>query len=357
MLSAVLRKALGAFQLDVALEVDGGSTLVLVGESGAGKTTVLRLLAGLAQPDEGRIVLDDSVYFDSERGVAAPAWTRSVGYVAQDYGLFPHLTIVDNVAFGLRAQGVEARIVRERVAAMLARFDLIGFRERHPHDLSGGQQQRVALARALVLDPHLVLLDEPLSALDLQTRRILRGELRQILAGLPGVTVYVTHNPMEAIAFGDKIAVVEAGRITQIGTAGDLLRHPRTGYVAEFMGVNLFQGRIRERDQGGLVRIGLDAGEISVIDPGGDGEVLVAVNPREIMLYATAPEGSARNVFEGIVTEIVAEPPFGERVRVAIAARPPLVAEVTQQAVAALGLREGLRVYAAFKATGTVPYR
>jgi molybdate transport system ATP-binding protein len=356
-LTAKLTKRLGDFSLAADLEVAPGTTLALVGESGAGKTTVLRLLAGLAHPDAGRIVLDGEPWFDADASVALPAWRREVGYLAQDYALFPHLSVFDNVAFGLRAQGVARRITRDRAAGALLRLGLEDLTDRRPDQLSGGQQQRVALARALVLEPRLMLLDEPLSALDLQTRRAVRGSLRRTLAALPCATVYVTHNPVEAIAFGDRIAVLEAGRITQNGVPDDLLRHPRSPYVAEFMGVNLIRGSIGAPEGSGLVRVRTPFGSVVAVDPGEPGEVLVALSPREITLHLTPPAGSAQNVFFGRIEELVPEPPFGERVRVALSTSPPLVAEVTRYAVEALGLCEGLEVHAAFKATGLVPYR
>jgi len=357
MLAATLAKRLGGFALAATLEVEPGATLVLVGESGAGKTTLLRLLAGLADPDEGRIVLDGRVWLDRTAGVSLPAWRREVGYLAQDYALFPHLAVHANVAFGLRAQGLDWRAVHQRVDAALAGLGLTALAGRRPDQLSGGQRQRVALARALVLEPRLLLLDEPLSALDLQTRRAVRAELRRTLAGLSCATVYVTHNPVEAIVFGDRIAVLEAGRITQVGAPDELLRRPRSPYVAEFMGVNLFQGTVGARDESGLARVRTPFGSVVAVDPGEPGEVLVALNPREVTLHLEPPAGSAQNVFRGRIVELVAEPPFGERVRVALDSTPPLVAEVTRYAVESLGLREGLEVHAAFKATGLVPYR
>jgi molybdate transport system ATP-binding protein len=357
MLSAGLVKRLGGLSLAAAFEVEAGNTLALVGESGAGKTTVLRLLAGLAEPDDGYITLDDRRLFDRDAGISLPAWQRDVGYLSQDYALFPHLTVFENVAFGLRAQGMGRQHIRRQVEAILFRFNLQELATRRPHHLSGGQQQRVALARALVLEPRLLLLDEPLSALDLKTRRSVRSELRRTLAALPGATVYVTHNPMEAIVFGDRIAVLESGRVTQKGVPDDLLRRPRSEYVAEFMGVNLLQGSIAAAEGSGLVRVRTPFGSVVAADPGDVGEVLVALNPREITLHLTPPTGSAQNVFFGPIVELVPEPPFGDRVRVALATSPPLVAEVTRHAVESLGLREGIEVHAAFKATGLIPYR
>jgi molybdate transport system ATP-binding protein len=361
MLSAHVCKRWPGFSLDVALEVISGTTLALVGESGSGKTTMLRLLAGLEAPDSGRIAWSGGLWYDSAVGLMIPAWQRPVSYLAQDYALFPHLTLFDNVAFGLRALGRSAIDIRIRVGQELERFRLSELAKQKPHQLSGGQQQRAALARALVLDPSVLLLDEPLSAIDIKTRRSVRTELRTTLRSLSCATVFVTHSPMEALVFGDRIAVLAGGQAGQTGTREDLLRHPRSPFIAEFMGVNLFQGHIVSRDPAGTARLRTALGELVVMDledeGGGDDEVFVAVSPREITIYRQPPGGSAQNVFFGPVTEMVPEPPHGERVRVALGTEPPLVAEVTQRAVNALGLEEGALVYAAFKATGVVPYR
>jgi molybdate transport system ATP-binding protein len=350
-------KRFDEFELDAALSVPAGSTLVVVGESGAGKTTLLRLLAGLDHPDQGRIALGGDVYFDGARRVAVPPWQREVGFVPQDYALFPHLTVFENVAFGLRAQGTARAIAQRQVKQALEQVGIEGFAHRHPGELSGGQQQRAALARALVLEPKLLLLDEPLSALDLRNRQEMRAELRRTLTGLRCVTLYVTHTPTEALTLGDQLAVMEHGRLTQVGDRQDLLRRPRSPYVAAFLGVNLFHGRVLERIAGGLARVGTAAGDLWVVDPGGDGDVFVTVNPREITLYRDRPSGSAQNTFYGSVRELIPEPPNGERVRVTLHTRPPLVAEVTSQAVVALTLREGEPVWAAFKATGVGCYQ
>ena len=356
MLELEVSRRLNEFELELALSVPAGSTLVVVGESGAGKTTLLRLLAGLDHPDTGRISLGTDVYFDSARRIAVPPWQRAVGFVPQDYALFPHLTVFENVAFGLRAQGMARGATQRRASQALEQLGIVALAARRPEELSGGQQQRTALARALVLGPKLLLLDEPLSALDIRNRQGVRMELRRILAALPCVTLYVTHTPTEALTLGDQIAVLENGRLTQIGGRQDLLQRPRSPYVAAFLGVNLFQGPILERSAGGLARVGAAGGDLWVVDPGGEGEVFVTVSPREITLHRDRPSGSAQNAFSGSVTELIPEPPSGERVRVTLNTHPPLVAEVTLQAVLALGLREDERVWATFKATGVACY-
>jgi len=237
LLRARLASRRGGFALAVELEVEPGRTLALVGESGAGKTTLLRLLAGLDTPDEGYVEVDGAAWLDSSEGVNVPARARATGYVAQDYALFPHLTVEDNVAFGLEAQHRPAAEARTRAQAMLSQLGIAALAKRRPAELSGGQQQRAALARALVLEPRLLLLDEPLSALDLQTRRAVRDELRRLLVTLSCVTIYVTHSPAEAMALGDWIAVLEHGRIVQHGPPRELASRPASPYVAELIGV------------------------------------------------------------------------------------------------------------------------
>ena len=357
MVEATVAKRRGAFRLDVSIETPAGTTLVVVGENGAGKTTLLRLLAGLERPDAGRIAVGDRVYFDADSGLDAPAWEREVGFVAQDYALFPHLTVSENVGFGLRARGVSRRAARSRVDATLERMGLAALALRRPAELSGGQQQRVALARATVTEPRLLLLDEPLSALDVGTRQAVRGELRALLAQLACATVFVTHSPLDATVFGESIAVLERGALTQVGGRDELLRHPRSPYVATLLGVNLLQGSVVERDASGVAHVRTADGMLAVADPGVEGEVFLIVSPQEITLYPEPPAGSAQNVFRGPVLEIVPEPPAGDRVRVALGTRPPLVAEVTRQAVDLLRMREGLIVYAGFKATGVRAYQ
>jgi molybdate transport system ATP-binding protein len=352
MLSFRVVKRLGAFELDAALDVADRSVTVLVGESGSGKTTLLRLIAGLARPDRGRIEVDGTAWFDdaTERGLAA--WERSVGYVSQDYALFPHLSAGENVAFGLRALGLPAREVVRRTVAALERLGVAEFAARRPRALSGGQQQRIAIARAIVLEPRVLLLDEPLSALDARTRRSVRGELRRLLADLPCTTLYVTHSPAEALAFGAQIAVLEAGRVSQQGSRDALMRHPLTRYVAEFLGVNFFRGTIATGPAGPGTRIAVPHGDLIVSDAGDEGDTTVVVRPREITLSRERPGGTARNVFEGVIEDLVPEPPAGDQVRVSLGTSPPLIAEVTRQAVEALQLAPGVRVFASFKASG-----
>jgi molybdate transport system ATP-binding protein len=371
MLDARLSTTLGAFTFDAGLAVPDRTVMVIVGESASGKTTLLRMLAGLHVPVRGRLVVDGEVWSDSETQRFVPAHLRPIGHVAQDHALFPHLTAAQNVAFGLEAQGIVAKTVRVRTGAALARLGVAALASRRPHELSGGQQQRVAIARAIVLEPKLLLMDEPLSALDATSRRTIRSELRRLLAELPCTTLYVTHSPAEALAMGERITVLENGRVSQTGTRDDLMRQPGSPYVAEFLGVNLFRGSIEAFGAGdeatarsisvpsnsSAARVTLPEGELLLAAPGTDGEATAIVNPREITLTLERPSGTARNVFVGVIEELVPEPPNGERVRVTVLSHPPLTAEVTRQAVEALGLAPGIRVFASFKASGVVVTR
>ncbi|HKQ56875.1 MAG TPA: ABC transporter ATP-binding protein [Candidatus Eisenbacteria bacterium] len=354
MLDIRVRRRIGSFTLEAALAAPSGAVTVLVGESGSGKSTLLRLVAGLLDPDDGRIAWNGEPLVDPAARWSVPPEGRPIGYVAQDYALFPHLDARANVAFGLRAQRRPRREIERRVAATLDRFDLGALASRRPHQLSGGQQQRVALARALVLDPEILLLDEPLSALDLRTRRTVRAELRRTLQGLSCATLFVTHHPTEALAFGERIAVLEAGRVTQSGTRDDFVRRPRSRYVAEFLGVNLVDGTIAARHADGLVAVACEGTTLTVPDPGAEGAVRLVIHPHDIVVSRAAPAGSARNVLRGVVDEVIPEPPQGERVRVLLSTRPPLAAQVTRDAVETLGLVPGAEVFASFKATGVV---
>ncbi|GAC1428519.1 MAG: ABC transporter ATP-binding protein [Ktedonobacteraceae bacterium] len=375
MLNISLDTHLNTFHLSLDLAATQGQTTVLLGESGAGKSTVLRIVAGLLTPQKGLISLGNRVYFDSERGINVPPQERPFGYVFQDYALFPHLTIFENVAFGLRAQRLPHSVIRQRVGAVLEQVHLPGLEQRRPAQLSGGQQQRVAIARALALQPQLLLLDEPLSALDVQTRREVRQELRRILAEVDITTVMVTHTYLEALLFGQHILVLEGGHVLQQGEQRDLLEHPRSAYVAELIGVNFFRGHIVRYESLTVCAIQVHNGSQNVeilatlheqaVDtprPKSGEEAYVIVEPRSITLYPNQPNSSARNTFRGEVTQILrvgntslatnTENEGVFRVTLLIdATAPPLTAEITQASSARLNLHEGSIVYATFKAT------
>jgi iron(III) transport system ATP-binding protein len=222
----------------VSLELDPGEVVALLGPSGSGKTTLLRAIAGLDHPDSGRITVGDEVLFDGAKGVAVPPDRRNLGLVFQSYALWPHRTVFDNVAYGLKLRGVPAAERRERVAEVLSRIGLGALADRHPHQLSGGQQQRVALARAIVYEPRVLLLDEPLSNLDAKLREEARAWLRSLIQALGTSAVCVTHDQVEALAIADRVLLLDQGRIEQQGTPQEMYDRPQTLFAAEFMGSN-----------------------------------------------------------------------------------------------------------------------
>ena len=276
----------------LTLEVAQGELVTLVGGSGCGKTTALRMIAGFERPDAGEVAFDGRVVND------VPPRKRGVGIVFQSYALFPTMTVADNIAFGLRVARWPAARRRERVAEMVALTGLAGLEARYANQLSGGQQQRVALARALARQPGVLLLDEPLSALDAKIRLRLRGELRKIQQDLGITTVYVTHDQEEALSIADRIAVMRDGRIEQVGRPEEVYTTPRTGFVADFIGVsNLLDCRVVSAADG---TVAWDGVRLRVDGLGaGDGEsVLVAVRPEKLRL---AGEGAAVNRLDGVL--------------------------------------------------------
>ena len=319
--------------LDAAL---GRETLALVGPSGAGKSSVLRAISGLLRPERGRVALGEAVWLDTDAGVDLPPERRSVGLVFQEYALFPHLDVRRNVGFG----------GRERVDELLERFRISHLAGARPGDLSGGERQRVALARALARDPAVLLLDEPLSALDAHTRAIVRGELAELLAELGLPTLLVTHDFEDAAALADRVGVIVAGRVLQLGTAAELLAAPADAFVASFTGANLLHGNARP-GLDGLTEVVLDDATVAYSTDEGGGRVGLAVYPWEIALARTEPSDSAVNHIRGDVRSLVA---LGNRVRVRVG---PLTAEITAASAERLSLREGEPVVASFKATAS----
>jgi molybdate transport system ATP-binding protein len=271
-LEANLALTLGQLRLQAEVAVATGELVVLLGPNGAGKTTLLRAIAGLVPLNRGRVVLDGLVLEDTEDGTWVPTEQRPVGFVFQDYLLFPHLSALENVAFGLRSRGIPKAEARRRAAAWLDRVGLAAHTGSRPKALSGGQAQRVALARAMVGDPRLLLLDEPLAALDAATRTEVRRDLRRHLASFDGTRLLVTHDPLEALALADRLVVLEDGRITQTGTPAEVSGRPRSRYVAELVGVNLFRGHA----DGHTVKL---PGGVLVVADDHHGEVFAAVHP------------------------------------------------------------------------------
>ena len=343
-LTAQVGVELDGFTLDLTLAIRAGRTTAIVGPNGAGKTTLLRALAGLRQLTTGRIELDGTVLDDPARGIYVPPEHRPVGVVFQQHLLFPHLDALDNVAFGLRAGGLRRREARVLAADWLERVGLGGRGRARPAELSGGQAQRVALARALAPEPALLLLDEPLAALDAATRNDVRRDLRRHLATFPGVRLLITHDPVDAAVLADDIIVLDGGRVAQTGTPAEITARPRSRWVAELTGTNLFAGRAGTEGAVALEH----GGTLTVADHLRPGPVFVVVHPRAVALHLRQPQGSARNAWPGRVTAVE---PVGDRIRVHVAATPAIVAEVTASAVREIGLREGTDVWVAVKAT------
>jgi len=330
-----LAHPLRSFGLELALDV-GGEAVALAGPSGAGKTSVLRAVAGLLRPERGRVVLGAEVWLDTDRGVDLAPEDRSVGLVFQDHALFPHLTVAENVGFSGRA----------RVEELLQRFRIAHLAGARPTELSGGERQRVALARSLARDPKVLLLDEPTASLDAHTRAAVRLELRDLLHEIDIPTLLVTHDFEDAAALAARVGVLVDGRLVQIGSPTDLVRAPADPFVASFTGGNLLAGRARRGD-GGLTEVALDAGGLLFSTDAIDGRVGAVVHPWEVSVAREMPADSALN---HVTAPIAALVPTGNRVRVRVG---PLTAEVTAASVERLGLRPGEIVIATFKATAT----
>jgi len=340
----------GDFTLRLQLAVSPGRTVALLGPNGAGKSTALRVLTGLLRPYGGHVRLDGVLL---EGGpVHLPPERRPVGVVWQDYRLFPNLSALDNVAFGLRTRGADKGASRERAAFWLDRMGLTEHAKKKPTALSGGQAQRVALARALAPEPKLLLLDEPLAALDARTRLDVRTNLRRHLAEFGGATVLVTHDPLDAMVLATDVVVLEDGRAVQRGPVAEVARRPQTDYVARLVGLNLYRGKA---DDGG-VRLA-DGTFISapIADLGavaGD-DVMVAFPPAAVSVFTHRPVGSPRNVFAARITDMELH---AGSVRLHLRGSLDVLADVTAGAVADLGLIPGREVWATVKATETSVY-
>ena len=337
-----IRIAVGDFTLEMAMAAADGETVAVLGPNGAGKSTLVRTLAGLSPIEAGHIAIDQQTVDEPATSRFVRPDARAVGVVFQDRLLFPHLSALDNVAFGLRCRHVPRGEARRRAAAWLERVGLDAKADARPAQLSGGEAQRVALARALVVEPRLLLLDEPLGALDVTTKADVRRELVEHLARFTGVRVLVTHDPLEAAALAGRLVVVEQGRVVQEGTFDELTARPRTEYVASLVGTNLFRGVAGD----GLVALP-DGGSLAV-GFGPSGPVLAAVHPRAVVLSTNRPDGSARTAWPGRVGEIDS---VGDRCRISVRGEISVVAEITSAARVALGLVPGSPIWASVKAT------
>jgi molybdate transport system ATP-binding protein len=340
----------GPFRVTAEFEARAGEVVGVLGPNGAGKTTLLRAIAGLAELSDGQVLVGATTWVDVRRGVFVAAERRAVGYVFQNYRLFPHLSVRDNVGFALRARGATRRESREAADEWLARLDIAELAGRRPRQLSGGQAQRVALARALAARPDVLLLDEPLAALDARTRAEVRAGLRRHLAGFGGPALVVTHDPLEAMVLADRLVVLEDGAVVQRGTPAEISRRPATQYVAQLVGLNLYAGTVRGD------AIDLDGGgAIVAADPGPVGaRVLAAVRPSAISLHSDRPDHSSpRNVWHGTVEALEL---LTDRVRVQVSGRPSALVDVTPGAIAALRVTEGRPIWLSAKATEVEVY-
>jgi len=326
---------LRSFRLELALAV-GRETFALVGPSGAGKTSILRAVAGLARPERGRISLGGRVLFDAEARVDRPPEERRVGLVFQDYALFPHMTVEQNVAYGGRS----------RTPELLERFRIGHLARARPQELSGGERQRVGLARALARDPDVLLLDEPLSTLDPHTRAAVRAELKEVLDHLSLPVLLVTHDFHDAAVLAGRVAVIVDGRLRQTGTPSELIAAPADAFVAGFTGANVLSGRALP-GLGGLTQVTLEDGGVLYSVDVAEGPVEVAVYPWEISVAREPAQDSALNHVRGPITSLVR---IGNRARVQVGA---LVGEVTTASAERLRLEEGDLVVASFKAAAT----
>jgi len=320
------------FALDVELTI-GREVVALVGPSGAGKTTILRAIAGL-QPGRGRISVDGDDWLDSARSIDLPAEERSVGLVFQEYALFPHLSVRKNVEFG-----------RKGGAALLQRFGLATLADAKPRELSGGERQRVALARALAPDPAVLLLDEPLSALDAHTRGEIRAELQLLLREADRPTLVVTHDFEDAATLATRVGVLVEGRLRQLGSPAELVASPADPFVASLTGANVLRGHARRVQD--LTELELPTGELIRSTDPAEGDAVAIVYPWEVTLSRTPPDDSAQNHIAGVVASLV---PVGNRVRARVG---PLTAEITADSSERLGLEVGATAVASFKATAT----
>ncbi|QOC93950.1 ABC transporter ATP-binding protein [Micromonospora craniellae] len=347
LLDAHLVVTRGDFRLDLPLTIGPGEVVALLGPNGAGKTTALRTLAGLLPLSAGQLTLDGRDLDHPERRIWTPPERRSVGVVFQDYLLFPHLTALDNIAFGPRRQGLNRQRARQRAADWLARMGLAEYARHKPRQLSGGQAQRVALARALAVEPALLLLDEPLAALDAGTRLDTRAQLQRHLAAHTGATLLVTHDPLDALVLADRLVIIEHGCVVQEGSAATITAQPRTDYVARLVGLNLYRGHA----SGHHVRLG-DGFRLTAGDPH-DGDVFVAFPPSAVALHPRQPDGSPRNTWPATITGVQRH---GDNLRIQLTGPIEVAADVTPSAAAQLALTPGQPVWAAVKAAETRAY-
>lgn len=331
-------RQLGTLDLRVALDVAPGEVVAILGPNGAGKTTLLRVLAGLLPVGGGWVSLDGHVLEDVDAGVRFGPQQRGVGMVFQEHLLFPNLTALENVAFGLRSRGVQRTEARRRALEWLGRVGLPEAAHVKPRALSGGQAQRVALARALATDPALLLLDEPLSSLDVDTRRVVRRQMRHHLDAFEGPVLLVTHDPGEAMTLADRLVILEQGRVVQIDVPSVIARRPRSPWAARLVGLNHYRGRVEGNrltlDTGGHLMIG------DAVEPAH--EVFVAISPRAVALSRHRPGGPTGNTWLAMIDDLDIH---DDQARVYLDGPVPIVAQIAAAVFADLALGEGAEVW------------
>jgi molybdate transport system ATP-binding protein len=325
---------LRSFDLRLSLEVEG--TVALVGPSGAGKSTILRVIAGLAKPRSGTVAASGETWFDSSKRIDVPVDERAVGFLFQDYALFPHMTVRQNIEFARR----------DKADRYLWQFHLDQLADARPAELSGGERQRVALARALARNPKVLLLDEPLAALDTHTKATVRRELYELLHELQIPTLFVTHDFEDAAALADRVGVLVEGSLRQFGRTSELVAQPADPFVASFTGANLLRGHVAESSNG-IARVRLADGTVISTTGSAAGDVVIAVYPWDVTVSVVEPHDSALNVISARISTITE---LGNRVRLAVG---PISAEITSESLKRLDLHVDQKVFASFKATGT----
>ena len=347
MLEADIQLRLSRLNLDAVFSVASGEVLALLGPNGSGKSTTLRALVGLLPLAGGRVVLDGAVLEDPAQKVRVAPEKRPIGLMFQDYLLFPHMSAVENVAFGLRAKGIDKKAAYTKSSEAMARLGLDGLAEAKPGSMSGGQQQRVAMARALVTDPRLLLLDEPLAALDVSAKTSVRRLLRDVLRQSSAANILVTHDLLDAVALGDRMVVIQDGGIVQTGTPAEVTARPRSDYVADLTGVNLLRGKAH-----GTV-LDLDDGGRLICDSPVAGPVFAVIAPAAVAVSRQQPEGKEVNTWRGRISAVDL---MGDRVRVRIDGTPVITAEVPPAAVDQLKLDEGGDLWASLSPAAITTY-